>query len=202
VPAPTFAPGLLLVGFATAGLGLRVIVPQLGDAIARKLEVVAAAVPTGEKQASADADVASAPEPLADRGDAGGGGDKGPGHPPSQGQPGKKVEAIDIPADRLARLTAKQLQGIHATDAVDAAGQALGARLHGVAGLGVGLGEGDVVTSIDGRAIANADDATVASLGAYASGEATAHATLLRGERTIRVTVHIPSRQKAGALEP
>ena len=201
MPAPTLAPGLLLVGFATAGLGLRVIVPQLGDAIARRLEVVAAAMPRAEEPSSPDANVATEPEPLADRGDAGGS-DGGSSHGPAQGAQAKKVEALDIPADRLARLTAKQLEGIHATDAVDATGHPVGARLHGVGGLGVGLGEGDVVTSIDGRAIDNADDATVASLGAYASGETTAHATLLRGEKTIRVTVHIPSRKKSAAPEP
>jgi hypothetical protein len=189
----------LLVAFATASLGLRAVVPPLGDALAHELAVVASAVPGAEEPVTAEIEVAPASEPLSDRGDAGSGGEGGSGHPGPPAQQGKKVEAIDIPADRLARLTAKQLQGISASDAVDAAGHALGARLHGVGGLGVGLGEGDVVTSIDGRAITNADDATVASLGAYASGESTAHATLVRGERAIRVTVHIPAREKAGA---
>lgn len=70
----------------------------------------------------------------------------------------------------------------------------MGAKLHGVGGLGVGLADGDVVTSIDGRTTANADDATTAALGAYMSGESTVHATLLRAGRTLRVTVHVPAR--------
>ena len=45
---------------------------------------------------------------------------------------------IDIPADRLARLTAKQLEGVQATDAIDAAGHPVGAKLHGVGGLAWG----------------------------------------------------------------
>lgn len=91
-------------------------------------------------------------------------------------------------------MTAKQLQGVQATDATGAGGHPLGAKLHGVGALGLGLADGDVVTSIDGRTTANANDATTAALGAYMSGESTVHATLLRAGRTLRVTVHVPAR--------
>lgn len=172
-----------------AGAGFRVLVPQLGDAMAHRLLTVAASMPRAEAAATSETDVVPTLEPAAEPASTGGG-DTGPAPSPMSG----KVEAIDIPADRLARLTAKQLRGVHATDAVDPSGHPLGARLHGVGSLGLGLGDGDIVTRIDGRATATADDATGAALGAYASGEATAHATLLRAGRTVRVTVHIPAR--------
>ncbi len=70
----------------------------------------------------------------------------------------------------------------------------MGARLYGVGALGVGLADGDVVTSIDGRATPDVTTATGAAMGAYASGEAVAHATVLRAGRTLLVTVHIPPR--------
>ena len=73
---------------------------------------------------------------------------------------------IEVPRDRVARLDARQLRAISATDAVDASGHPVGARLRGVGGLRVGLSDGDVVTSIDGRPTANADDATIAAIGA------------------------------------
>jgi hypothetical protein len=137
--------------------------------------------------------VAPAAEPLAGRVDAGTGKDNGSGHgrAPASEKPGGSIE---IAADRLARLTEKQLQNVNASDAVDVSGRPLGARLHGVGGLGVGLADGDVITSIDGRTTANAGDATTAALGAYMSGEATVHGTLLRDGKTLRVTVHVPAR--------
>ena len=177
---------------ATAGLGGPALVARLGDSIARTLGAAAASLPA---PASAPVDTGTDPladvaiEPLASGPAAGSGADRTRTPPPN-----KPAGSIDIPADRLAHLTAKQLESIQATDAVDAGGRPVGAKLHGVGGLGVGLADGDVVTSIDGRATANADDATTAALGAYMSGESTVHATLLRAGRTLRVTVHVPAR--------
>ncbi len=158
--------------------------------MAHRLLGLTASIPRAEAPIAVEVDAVPGPEPVAALVADASGGDKSPAQSPSRA----RVEAIDIPANHLARLTAKQLRGVHATDAVDPAGRPIGARLHGVGGLGVGLGDGDVVTSIDGHATPTADDATGAALGAYASGEATAHATLLRGGRTVQVTVHIPSR--------
>jgi hypothetical protein len=192
VPTPAISSGLFVVALATAGLGGPVLVARLGDSIARTLGAAAASLPEpapAPTDTGSDTSTDVATEPLASGPDAGGGGDRTRTPPPS-----KPAGSIDIPADRLARLTAKQLEGVQATDAVDAAGHPVGARLHAVGGLGVGLTDGDVVTSIDGRATANADDATTAALGAYMSGESTVHATLLRAGRTLRVTVHVPAR--------
>ena len=101
---------------------------------------------------------------------------------------------LDVPEARVSRLTAAQLRGLRATTVLDDQGGASGASLVGVARLGVGLADGDVVTSIDGRPTRTADEATAAAMGAYASGERAAHAVVLRGGRAIAVTVHIPAR--------
>ncbi len=197
MPSSALTSGLAVVALAAIGLGTPAIVSTVGDSIARKLGNAAAplvpAPAEAPERSDTFADVAPAPEPLADHVDAGAGKDNGSGHgraPASERSGG----SIEIGADRLARLTEKQLQNVHASDAVDASGRPLGARLHGVGGLGVGLADGDVVTSIDGRPTANADDATTAALGAYMSGEATVHGTLLRGGKTLRVTAHVPAR--------
>ena len=194
--SPAITSGLALVAFAAIGLGTPAIVSTVGDSIARRLGNAAAAlVPTPPEAERNDtlADVVPAPEPLAGPLDAGVAKDSGSGHgraPASE----KSGGSIEITADRLARLTEKQLQNVQASDAVDGAGRPFGARLHGVGGLGVGLADGDVITSIDGRTTANAGDATTAALGAYMSGEATVHGTLLRGGKTLRVTAHVPAR--------
>jgi putative serine protease PepD len=185
--------GLAVAAMATAGLGARVLVPRVGDAMARRASVLAAAVPTGDPAADDPGPEVDLGPPVvveAEPPDAGASMDAGRGV--GSGRPAPS-EALDIPADRVARLTARQLRGIRATDAVDPAGRPVGARITGAGALGVGLADGDVVTSIDGRPTVNAADATGAAIGAYASGESVAHATLLRQGRTVRVTVHVPA---------
>ena len=103
-----------------------------------------------------------------------------------------QVGVIDIPEDRVARLTEKQLRSLRPANVVGADGSASGVRLHGVGALGVGLADGDVVTTIDGRPTPDVTAGTDAALRAWASGEAVAHATVLRAGRTLLVTVHIP----------
>jgi hypothetical protein len=61
-----------------------------------------------------------------------------------------------------------------------------------VSGLGVGLADGDVVTSIDGHATPTADAATAAALGAWGAGQAVVRATVMRDGQPIAVTVHVP----------
>jgi len=185
-PRPALACCLALVPLATLAFGTRVLVPRMGDDMAKTLVVLAAAVPVTEGQTATDTDPTA--QEAADPLDAGA---RDGGQRRAQGR-SQSVEAIDIAPERVARVTARQLRNIGATDAVDESGHAVGARLHGVGALGVGLSDGDVVTSIDGRATLDAAAATAAAIGAYASGEATAHATLLRDGRTVRVTVHIP----------
>ncbi len=192
MPSPAIALMLMMVALVTAGMGARALVRSLGDAMAHRIERLAAAVsaPPGPVELTSVADPASVVEeqPVADRPDA-------PRADARARRPAAKVPsggAIDIPADRVARLTEKQLRTVSATDAVDADGRAVGARLHGVGALSLGLADGDVVTSIDGRATPDVSSGTAAAMQAWASGEAAAHATLLRDGRTFFVTLHIP----------
>jgi len=162
--------------------------------MARRIASLSAIIPA---TAADSTDFATDTDPVAPRGEQpvadppDPGGHVGARHSSAKAAPGG---AVDIPEDRLAHLTAKQLRSLRATDAVGADGRAIGARLYGVGALGVGLADGDVVTSIDGRATPDMTTATGAAMGAYASGEAVAHATVLRGGRTLQVTVHIPPR--------
>jgi hypothetical protein len=184
----SLAGAMVLTACVTGALGTRALIPRVGDAMARRAIAMAAIVPTVSTADSLDDDTPA--EVTADPLDAGTLGDAAPGRVAGRA---RSSEAIDIPAERLARLTARQLRSIGATDAVDEGGHPVGARLHGVGRLGVGLADGDVVTSIEGRPTLGADDATAAAIGAYASGEPVAHATLLREGRTVRVTVHVPA---------
>jgi hypothetical protein len=81
---------------------------------------------------------------------------------------------------------------LSAVDALDAEGNKSGASLSGVEALGVGLDDGDVVTSIDGRVTRDVSTALAAAVQAYGSGRDTARATVRRGDRTVPVVVHIP----------
>jgi hypothetical protein len=192
VASPAAALTFVMLALATAGLGARALVPSVGDAMARRIARLAAVIPapadstgvttdTDPVPSRAEQHPADPPDPA--RGDA------GTRRSAAKAAPGG---AIDIPADRLARHTEKQLRSLRATDAVDSDGRAIGARLYGVGALGVGLADRDVVTSIDGRATPDVTTATGAAMGAYASGEAVAHATVLRDGKTLLVTVHIP----------
>ena len=183
---------MALLALLSAGLGARVLVPRVGDGMASSVLAAAGMLRSARSPSNAaaplEATAGDTPVSIAAGSADDHGAERSPGRSPSGG-------GLDIPADRLARLTARQLRGIGASDAVDPAGHALGARLSGVAGLGLGLAEGDVVTSIDGRPTPNAAEGTAAALASYASGEATAHATVVRGGRALRVTVHIPARE-------
>ncbi len=195
--APFWTPGLGLVGVGfvlTTGLGGAVVVPRMGDTLAAALGRAAVALPKPPQIDDAELDTAIVVpnSPVLHPGTLGT--DPDPGKKSAGPRPTPHVDSIDIPADRLAKLTEKQLRGVGASDAVDASGHAVGARLRGVGRLGVGLADGDVVSSIDGRATPTAAEATGAAMGAYASGEATVQATLLRGGRTVVVTVHVPGR--------
>jgi hypothetical protein len=191
VPTPASACAVALVALVTAGLGGRVLVPRVGDAMAATLVAGARALRAAQTLADEKVTAPDRQEAPVDGADVGSRGDHGRERSLEHAS---AVEAIDVPAERVARLSARQLRSIAAADAFDEGGHAVGARLSGVGALGVGLADGDVVTSIDGRLTPNAAEGTGAALAGYAAGEATAHATVLRGGRTLRVTVHIPAR--------
>jgi hypothetical protein len=184
---------ILALALATATTLGRAAVPRIGDPIARQLARLAAALPAPRGSTDVEATI-SRPPPV----------DDAPPDPPSR--PHRSVRTapsaakqpssvtIEIPAERLAPLSEKQLRSLRAIDAVDADGRAVGASLSGVRALGLGLDDGDVVTSIDGRATPDVSSALAAAVRAYGSGRDTTRATVLRGGRTLPVLVHIPRR--------
>lgn len=202
MPRPTTALILAMLALVPASIGSRAVVPRIGDAIARRLAHLAAMLPPPPPPVVV-ADDDPAPPAIEQE-------QQPPDDSPGRSRARARARragtraaaasaALDVPADRVVRLTARQLRGVRATDAIDAEGHAIGARLHGVGVLGVGLSDGDIVTGIDGRATHDVSSATAAAMQAYASGEATARATVLRGGRTLVVTVHIPARDAAGS---
>jgi hypothetical protein len=185
---------VVTLALATAGLGAHALVPRMGDAMGRRISRLTALMATPPDSSDLATDTDSVPPEAAEQPAAAPPDVRAHAVTRRSGAKAPSGGAVDIPADRLARLTAKQLRSLRATDAVSADGRAIGARLHGVGALGVGLADGDVVTSIDGRATPDVTTATGAAMGAYASGEAVAHATVLRDGRTLQVTVHVPPR--------
>lgn len=178
---------LALAPFAVVAVGARVLVPRLGDGMARTIASLASAVPR-PPPSDAPSNEPSPPEGEAD----GGAGVRAAQPAPRAAWSAPRVAGIDVPAARLARLTERQLRGIGATTVTDGDGNAVGARLSGVSALGVGLADGDVVTSIDGQATPTGDAATAAALGAWGGRRGVVRGTVLRGEQTIAVTVHVP----------
>jgi hypothetical protein len=101
-------------------------------------------------------------------------------------------ETLFVPARRLLRITPREFAGIDATPTLDATGQTAGLSLSGVQRLGLGILDGDVVTSIDGRPTFTKDAAIAAAMSAWKSGKRWAHALLLRRGTTIAVSVEVP----------
>jgi len=191
---------LAVTPIAVVAIGARLALPRVGDAMARKLSAAVSVARAAPSLAPAPAPVvASDPPPD--------GGEAVPKEAPKEARPPKQAElgggriargnrgesrpkAVVISAEIVTALI-PQLRGIRATDATDA-GRAAGARLAGVGALGVGLADGDVVTSIGGRATPTVDDAMAAAMAAYASGASVVHGTVRRGGETIAVSVGIP----------
>jgi S1-C subfamily serine protease len=182
----------LALALPTASYVGRAAVPRIGDPIARQIARIAAALPAPTASMVVETTI-GIPAPLHDASPA----DPSPRpHPNGRTAPSapkrSSIATIEIPAERLAPLTEKQLRGLRAVDAVDADGRALGATLSGVGALRLGLDDGDVVTSIDDRATPDVSSALAAAVKAYGSGRDTTRATVLRGGRTLFVLVHIP----------
>jgi hypothetical protein len=187
----------LALALGTGALAARAAVPGVGDPIVRRLAQLAAALTVPAKAGEVEA-----PPPVPPRPDP---------TPATAPRPRWNVRAatapaarpstestLEIPADRLARLTERQLRSLGAVDVIDANGNAAGASLSGVGALGVGLDDGDVVTSIDGRATRDVSTALAAAVQAYGAGHDTARATVRRNGYTLPVVVHIPPRSASG----
>jgi hypothetical protein len=72
-------------------------------------------------------------------------------------------------------------------------GEPPGVRLTGVSALGVGLRDGDIVTSIEGAPAPDAETATDTALAVIARGGTVLHATVQRGDQVIPLTADLPS---------
>ena len=190
--------------FILVVVGSRVLVARVGDAAVRSLIAAvslwsAATRSTGEGPPStvsvvegdAPRVVDDATPRASERGRKGAGG-------PGKGRPSNAH--LFIPTGRLMGLTADELRAVRWAAIHDGRGATAGVRLSGVGGLGLGLAEGDVVTSIDGRPTRTEDDATAAGMAAWTSGESAVHATLLRKEQVVAVTVELPPRPTSSPM--
>jgi hypothetical protein len=192
---------LAALPFLLVGVGSRLLVQRVGDLMVRSLLAASAVVsPVTEPAATREGARIRAASVVVgdalltgnreaelyhvDRGRRGAGGHA----------PGSSGAHLFIPTERLMALTARELGAVRWARLQD--GRGAGVCLSGVAGLGVGLADGDVVTSIDGRPTRNEDDATAAGMAAWASGEAAVHATLRRREQVVAVTVELPPRAR------
>jgi hypothetical protein len=185
---------LALAPFVLVAIGARLLVPALGDSMARKMAELASAAPRDvpTESAAVAVEVLPAGQEAADGG--GPPAEAAASVLPRSGAGGRAGRPnIDVPADRLARLTERQLRGIGAATVLGQDGKPAGARLSGVGALGVGLADGDVVTSIGGRATSTADEATAAALDAWSAGPHAETATIVRGGEALAVTVHVPA---------
>jgi hypothetical protein len=180
---------ILALALVAAGVCAWELVPRFRGAMVGGFVKLAMDVPT-EVDSAATAAVVRAPDEPLEPVDTP---VSAAGAPAPQRRTAPQVAgAIDIPEDKVARLTEKQLRSLRPANVVGSDGVASGVRLHGVGALGVGLADADIVTSIDGRPTPDVSTGMDAVLRAWGSGEPAAHATVLRAGRTLRVTVHIP----------
>jgi hypothetical protein len=189
--------------FAVVAIGARLALPRVGDTMARKLAAAVRVARVAASLAPAPASAAAPPDSAPDGDDAvvAEEAPKEAGLSRRAGVGGRMVakgnggasrpKAVVISAERAAALI-PQLRRIGATDMTDG-GRRVGVRLAGVGALGVGLADGDVVTSIGGRATPTADDAMAAAMEAYASGAPVISGTVVREGETIAVRVGIPA---------
>jgi hypothetical protein len=97
---------------------------------------------------------------------------------------------ISVPASAVTRAIEKR--DVSATNATDAAGKPLGARLVGVSRYGTGLHDGDVVVSVSGTRTPTVDAMVGAAMSAATSGARSLHGKILRGDAIYAVVLALP----------
>ncbi len=110
---------------------------------------------------------------------------------------GAAPKSLRIPEAQVSRALGAGLDGVRGRTARDTEGRAVGVRITGVGRLGVGLADGDVITSIDGTKTPDEESATAAALAAIGRGARSVSGTLLRGNDTINVVVELPADSSA-----
>lgn len=189
--------------FVLVGVGSRALVSRVGDAMVAPLVEAAAVMHAASKvDAVVGAKSHAAPSVVAGGAlPAVGGAERSlprivaAAHAaPAPREKGASAAHLFIAIDRLMKLSAARLRAVHWVAVRDGRGAPAGVRLSGVGALGVGLADGDVVTSIDGKPTRTEDDATAAGVAAWTSGEAALHATIVRKDQVVAVTVELPPR--------
>jgi hypothetical protein len=212
-----------LLPFAWVWAGSRVLVPRMGDCLGHALARIATPSPEGRELSSTALspttqptvvgpspalDASAAPEPIAHEHNAHAPPSRVPSGPPKQpatsaragsskGPPDGRSAGgprLIIAADRVAALTADQLRSVRWMTVTKTQGGLAGVRLFGVSGLGLGLTDGDVVTSINGRQTPADEVAVSAGVSAWTSGAPSVEATIARGNQPLSVTLHLPPR--------
>jgi hypothetical protein len=167
---------LAVAPFVLVALVVRSAVPAFGDRIARRLASIAAVLrpaPTAPRMPVSPSilhDVASSAA-----------GPAGPG------------AAVHVPAATIERALFDNGAHIHARWSGAEDGAPPGVRLTGVSALGVGLRDGDIVTSIEGAPAVDAETATDAALEVIARGSPVLHATVQRGDQVLALTADLPA---------
>ena len=173
---------LLLLPFALLAVGTRILVPLIGDSIAKSFTTLATERDHLESQSAERS-----------RGD--GGHEDRPTRVPwtwddddagalpaaaTMDAGASRPHALFVPARVTARVAPIAARQVHGTAAMDAKGRPLGVRLSGVGALGVGLADGDILTSVVGQPTLDVDAATGAIAAATASGKRRVSAAILR----------------------
>jgi hypothetical protein len=203
---------LLAAPFVLVGIASRLLVPRWGDAIARDVRDVVALVPRVAPRApEADPPPDTAPPaggvPAAPDADAGALPDAQakPGTPMAKapreaGAPGRRL-AVHVPAAAVQRAMDDGGTHIKGRTVRGPDGKPAGVKLMGVSGAHLGLQDGDVIVSVDGRPTMDDDTATEIALAAIGRGASTLHAVVLRGDQPIDVTLDLPL-EPAGGGDP
>jgi hypothetical protein len=167
---------LAVAPFVLVALVVRSAVPAFGDRIARRLASIAGVLRTAPS-------TPRMPLPPSTLHDAASGA-------VSPAVPGATVH---VPATAIERALFDNGAHIHARWSGAEDGAPPGVRLTGVSALGVGLRDGDIVTSIEGVPAPDAETATDEALEVIARGSAVLHATVQRGDQVLALTADLPA---------
>jgi hypothetical protein len=199
---------LLALPFVGVALLGHVLVPRWGDALARRLKAASALVPASSSAPAGDTrvdpgDIVSITVPDLDAGvieDAGAAREAGArrGSVASR-DAGSGALSVFVPAAAVQRAIDDGGKHIRGRTVRGPDGKPVGVRLTGVSGAKLGLQDGDIVVAVEGQATPDDDRATDVALSAIARGANRLHATVMRGDVPIQVTLDLPLAPEADA---
>ena len=133
-----------------------------------------------------------APQPSSPHGRASADGLKSPVSPESNRLENAPPRGVFIPAPQTARMARRAAKRLRPEAVNGQNGRPLGLRLAGAGGLGVGLSDDDVLTSVAGTPTPTLAAAIDAIRGALALGRPRISGTVLRRGETFTLTVEVP----------